>query len=223
MIDWDIPLLTPERIAEYKERRRLPGPDELKGLLEQYFEGPITDELAVQLHTEMVAIIKHEPRRLGDVSAFATRNRYGEGEAWREAFSGWRDDPRYVDLALFHAAVTDGYPKPKLHCPTFFLGTWRQTNETTASGEPVYWRFAANSDFRTNHPRFAEDMQWCHRGAREDPDQLRYTKVWLQSTRRRWHSIPILNASDHGLELGELRYDGHHDYCLERCRDEPEG
>jgi len=210
-------------IAQHIEDNRLPGPDELRVLLERYFEGPITDEIALRLHSEMVAIFKNVPRMKGDISAFFRGNRVGQGEAWREEFSGWRSTPRNVDLALFHAATRRGYPKPKLHCPTFFLGTWRQTNATASTGEPIHWRFAANGDFHTNHPSYFERTEWCHHGSPEEPGQLRYTSVCVQSARFRWRPIAILNVSDHGLELGELRYDGHHDYCLERCRDEPEG
>ena len=160
MIDWDKPA-TEAQIAQFIEDDRLPEPEELKALLERYLIGPITDEHATRLHADMDAILKDWPRLKGDRGTFRDRHHYAAGHAWCEEFSYGRGIPRTADLAIFHAATMRGYPAPKLYCPAFFVGTWKQGDPSPATAEPVLWRLAANGDFQSNHRSFAKNTQWC--------------------------------------------------------------
>jgi hypothetical protein len=179
MIDLDRPI-SPEEIAEIAEGRKLPPVAELKRLLDLYFEGPITDDIAEKLHSSMVAMRADEPRHRGEVGAYLGNMVRGHGRAWFEDFTRGRTLVREVDLALFHAATTRGYPKAKPHCPQPFVGTWTQRGATARDSSPVTWTFGDDGSFATNLPRVATARRWCihtYQTPRGDPGA---SEVWVR-------------------------------------------
>ena len=148
MNEWNKPASQAD-IARIEEERRLPEPAELKPLLARYFEGPITDEIAERLHSDMKDIMSRRPRHEGKIASYDPQNRLGEGFAWREEFSRGHHIPRASDLALFHAAMTKGFPRAKLYCPEICVGTWKQIDDGR-TGETATWTLSQNGDLRTD-------------------------------------------------------------------------
>src|SRR5262245_26929777 len=79
-----------DNLIDIREERRVPSQAEVKAILETYFIGIITDEIASKLTDYVARVIADPPLHAGEVSKFHPGNgRRGFGRAWREqlAFS----------------------------------------------------------------------------------------------------------------------------------------
>jgi hypothetical protein len=151
---------------DIEEERRIPDRSEVKAVLEQYFVGPITEEIVTKLTDYVVRVMQDKPLHWGEIDKFHLRNRRGFGEAWREDLAYDRDYPRSIDLAAWLASSTKGYPDPKHYCPSLYVGTWKDEDPTT----PYTWEFRDDEGFHTDEPILAGRIRWSvHRQGRPGP------------------------------------------------------
>jgi hypothetical protein len=133
---------------DIEEERRIPDRSEVKAVLDQYFVGPITEEIVTNLTDYVVRVMQDKPLHWGEMDKFQLRNRRAFGKAWREDLAYDRDYRRSIDLAAWLASSTEGYPAPKPYCPDLYIGTWKyQDPEHRTHGSS-----AATGDSTPTHP-----------------------------------------------------------------------
>jgi hypothetical protein len=149
-----------DSLIDIGEERRVPSQVEVKAMLENYFTGLITDEIASKLTDYVARVIADPPLHAGETSKFHPGNgRRGFGMAWREQLAFCRTYPRSIDLAAWLAASTEGYPEPRPYCPDFYIGRWMQKDPETTSA--YVWELDACGRFHTNHPLYSDRDRWC--------------------------------------------------------------
>jgi hypothetical protein len=153
---------------DIRESRRVPEQAEVKAILEEYFVGPITDQIASKLTEYVRRVMADGPLHGGEIAAFDPGNgRRGFGQAWRELLSFDRNYPRSIDLAAWLAASTHGYPAPLPYCPDRYVGRWKQLEPDGQSG--YTWEFEAGGRFRTDNPVCSSRDRWCVHRVDEGP------------------------------------------------------
>jgi hypothetical protein len=166
---------------DIEESRRIPERSEVKAVLDQYFVGPITDDIVTKLTDYVTRVMRDKPLHWGEIDSFHPRNRRGLGKAWREELSFDRTYPRSIDLAAWLASSTDGYPEPKPYCPDIYVGTWKDEDPRTA----YTWEFASDGRFHTDEPMCAPRIHWCvHRRGKPGP---KGHAIWLDDARKISH------------------------------------
>jgi hypothetical protein len=151
---------------DIEESRRIPDRSEVKAVLDEYFVGPITEEIVTKLTDYVVRVMQDKPLHWGEMDKFHPQNRRAFGKAWREVLSYDRDYPRSIDLAAWLASSTDGYPAAKPYCPDLYIGTWKDHDPET----PYTWQFGSDGRFHTDEPICAGRIRWClHRRGKPDP------------------------------------------------------
>ena len=151
---------------DIEESRRIPDRSEVKAILDEYFVGPITEEIVTKLTDYVVRVMSDKPFHGGEMAKFHPRNRRAVGTAWREELAYDRDYPRSIDLAAWLASSTEGYPAPKPYCPELYVGTWKDQDPKTA----YTWEFGSDGRFRTDEPICSGRLRWCvHRIGRPEP------------------------------------------------------
>ena len=142
---------------DIEESRRIPDRSEVKAILDQYFVGPITEEMVTKLTDYVARVMRDPPLHWGEMAKFHRRNRRALGKAWREDLAYDRDYPRSIDLAAWLASSTEGYPEPKPYCPALYIGTWRDQDPKTA----YTWEFGDDGRFQTDEPMCSDRFLWC--------------------------------------------------------------
>lgn len=145
---------------DIEEERRILEPGEVKTMLETYFVGPITDEVASDLAEYVARVLADPPLHAGEISKFRPDNGgRGFGRAWREHLAYGRTYPRSIDLAAWLAASSEGYPAPKPYCPAVYIGKWEQREPDGAAA--YTWTFDAGGRFHTDEPLCSDRDRWC--------------------------------------------------------------
>lgn len=202
-------------MAQVLEDRRIPTHEELKGLFASYFEGPITDVHVARLLVELEQVRSNPSRLAGDRGAFLPEHRHGRGFGWREEFSYGRRSPRAVDHALFLAATTRGYPKAKLYCPPYFVGTWNQVDPASPSAEPWRWTLGSDGTLASTHPIWHEGAEWCVQRT-EHAGTFLGSSLCVRSPVSGWEYLVLQRASETTMSLTWPGLDGPQRYEFER-------
>jgi hypothetical protein len=192
-----------------------PTANEIATLLRRYLDGPVDDADVARLDQQFRDLMQDKARRGPEQSAFRANGRRYLGQAWKELLSPHDQLPSPVELALWLAIVTPGYPPPRWYCPEELVGTWRQK----APGEAI-WELHADGSFATTDSQLARlgVPRWCvHLVARRG--DLYRDHVWL--TDRAKHTVSAKSLLITEYAAGRMRLvrsgdSGDIEYQLER-------
>jgi hypothetical protein len=125
-------------------------------LLVDYFEDP-SDEHVEKLEA-VIAKMSADPSLLrARASALRANNSKFIGQLWREVLMrrvGRQTTPELA--AVYVAASTFGYPRPRPYCPDDLVGTWKEVEPENAR-----WELGADGKFVSTNSVLAECTAWC--------------------------------------------------------------
>jgi hypothetical protein len=143
--------------AELIVSNREPTRAEIAVLLRRYLLGDIDDETVDRLYAQFQALVADPERRGAEASAFRGNGRRYLGQAWKELLSPHENSASRVELALWLAIVTPGYPRPRPYCPPELAGNWQQTDSD------AIWKLASDGGFSCTAPEIVREkvVRWC--------------------------------------------------------------
>lgn len=145
--------ITSDDEANAVDTAHVPNRKELRALLEQYFIGEITEATVDRISAELAGTLASRGDQLSIASELESFVSW-RGAAWREEMPEYRKFPTPAEMALLIAHGTADqeptFPQPRPHCPTIFVGTWKQVEPATPFLRRYLWRLSRDGTFRSS-------------------------------------------------------------------------